>query len=150
MSNMFYQAYALTNASGADNWDISKVTSFGSMFNSAPSHPNFTKRLGTWNASGTFTPSSTTVVAITIDLDEHTKSVSFTDPTFGTRTITKDGDYIVIPSGAEQTITATTDDNHVFSSWSVTSGTIGSTTTNPTTFTSTANVTLTVTSQAAP
>lgn len=102
------------------------------------------------SANGTFTPSSTTVVTITIDLDEHTKSISFTDSTFGTRTITKDSDYIVIPSGVEQTITATTDDGYAFSSWSVTSGTIGSTTTNPTTFTSTTDATITATSEVAP
>lgn len=48
----------LTDCSAINNWDIGKVTNFRNAFQGAPSHPNFTKRKGTWNSSGTFTPSS--------------------------------------------------------------------------------------------
>ena len=69
MSNMFYQAYSLTNVSAIDDWDVRTVTAtagssssssnkFYNMFNGAPTHPNFTKRAGTWNSNGTFIPSS--------------------------------------------------------------------------------------------
>ena len=52
---MFANCVKLTNTVGINSWDISKVTRFTSMFSDCPSHPEFTKRSGTWY-SGTFKP----------------------------------------------------------------------------------------------
>lgn len=57
MSNMFYQTY-LKDASGINNWNIEKVTDFCGMFGVCHTHPEFTKRAGTWDDNGTFTPNS--------------------------------------------------------------------------------------------
>lgn len=56
MSAMFSVCSLLSNASPINDWDILKVTSFSYMFNKCPSHPNFTKRVGTWDSNGTFNP----------------------------------------------------------------------------------------------
>lgn len=58
MHSMFSWCTALTDSSAINDWDIAKVTDFGSMFYGCPSHPTFTKRAGTWDSSGTFTPTS--------------------------------------------------------------------------------------------
>ena len=57
MYSMF-DGCSLANASGINDWDISKVTNFNYMFYKCPSHPEFTKRAGTWNSSGSFTPAA--------------------------------------------------------------------------------------------
>ena len=57
MYNMFNECTSLTDVSGINDWNINKVTRFTYMFKSCPSHPEFTKRTGTWDADGTFTPS---------------------------------------------------------------------------------------------
>ena len=57
MDYMFFDCARLTNTVGINSWDISKVTRFTSMFGSCPSHPEFTKRSGTWD-SGTFEPTT--------------------------------------------------------------------------------------------
>lgn len=57
MSEMFYQCYVLQDASGINDWNISNVTDFTEMFRNCSSHPEFTKRPGTWDSDGTFTPS---------------------------------------------------------------------------------------------
>ena len=57
MSMMFYVCENLRDASGINNWNVSNVTDFTEMFNYCPSHPEFTKRPGTWN-NGTFIPSN--------------------------------------------------------------------------------------------
>jgi surface protein len=62
MSSMFQGATSLTQA-GVDAinaWDITNVgnDNFKYMFRNVPYHPTFTKRQGTWNSEGTFTPSS--------------------------------------------------------------------------------------------
>ena len=58
MSSMFSYCYKLTDASAINDWDILKVTNFESMFIGCSSHPTFTKRAGTWDSNGTFTPTS--------------------------------------------------------------------------------------------
>ena len=58
MHSMFSWCTALTDSSAINDWDIAKVTDFGSMFYGCPSHPTFTKRAGTWDNRGTFTPTS--------------------------------------------------------------------------------------------
>ena len=158
MSGMFQYAYSLTNASVIDDWDIRAVTAtagnsssssnkFYYMFYGAPTHPNFTKRLGTWNANGTFITTSDTTITVTVDLDDHIKAVSFTDSTYGTRTVTKDGGTIVIPSGVQQDITVSYyDDGYTFDAWSITNGTLGSTSSSTTTLTASSDTTLAVTS----
>ena len=57
MFTMFQNCKSLTDASGINDWDIQRVSEFGGMFESCPSHPTFTKRAGTWN-NGTFTPAA--------------------------------------------------------------------------------------------
>ena len=58
MCYMFQDCNSLTDASGINDWDISNVTSFSWMFSRCPSHPTFTKRAGTWDGGGTFTPAA--------------------------------------------------------------------------------------------
>ena len=58
MSSMFFNCKALTDSTGINDYDISKVTNFRQMFCYCPSHPTFTKRAGTWDSSGTFTPAA--------------------------------------------------------------------------------------------
>ena len=58
MSAMFSWCTDLTDSSAINDWDIAKVTDFYNMFNRCPSHPTFTKRAGTWDSFGTFTPTS--------------------------------------------------------------------------------------------
>ena len=57
MSYMFRQCSKLIDASAINDWDITKVTGFTEMFYRCPSHPNFTKRAGTWSG-GTFIPTT--------------------------------------------------------------------------------------------
>ena len=57
VSQMF-QRNPITDASGINNWNITKVTNFDSMFSGCPTHPEFTKVTGTWDESGTFTPTT--------------------------------------------------------------------------------------------
>ena len=58
MQSMFWNCTNLTNASEINNWNITKVTNFGLMFSGCPTHPEFTKVTGTWDESGTFTPTT--------------------------------------------------------------------------------------------
>lgn len=58
MQSMFWNCTNLTNASEINNWNITKVTNFNSMFSGCPTHPEFTKVTGTWDESGTFTPTT--------------------------------------------------------------------------------------------
>ena len=58
MSEMFGNCYKLTGASAINDWDIATVKDFGYMFTNCPYHPTFTKRAGTWDEDGTFTPTS--------------------------------------------------------------------------------------------
>lgn len=58
VNNMFSGCYKLADSSAINDWDILKVTNFKYMFESCPSHPTFTKRAGTWDNRGTFTPTS--------------------------------------------------------------------------------------------
>lgn len=57
VSQMF-QGNPITDASGINNWNITKVTNFDRMFYLCPTHPEFTKVTGTWDESGTFTPTT--------------------------------------------------------------------------------------------
>ncbi|MGN1270270.1 MAG: BspA family leucine-rich repeat surface protein [Clostridia bacterium] len=54
MQNMFYGCSKLTDASGINDWNIVNVINFGYMFYSTPTHPEFTKVIGTWDDNGTF------------------------------------------------------------------------------------------------
>lgn len=58
MDFMFSNCISLTNTSGINNWDITNVTSFGRMFSECPTHPEFTKVTGTWDSTGSFTPTT--------------------------------------------------------------------------------------------
>ena len=57
MEAMFRKCSKLTDTSAINDWDIANVESFRYMFLDCPSHPEFTKRAGTWR-SGTFTPTT--------------------------------------------------------------------------------------------
>jgi len=57
MTWTFIGCKKLTDASAINEWDITAVTSFKQMFYNCPSHPNFTKRAGTWSG-GTFIPTT--------------------------------------------------------------------------------------------
>ena len=155
MSYMFQYASALTDASAIDDWDIRAViatagnatpstNNFYYMFYDAPSHPNFTKRLGTWY-SGTFVPYANASSTVTVNMDSNIEKVTFSS-IYGTQTIKTSGVFIVLQQGLQYTITAIPTSGSTFNSWSTTSGTLGSTTTNPTTYTVTSDSTLTVTS----
>ena len=58
MRYVFNQCENLVNASAINDWKIANVTDFYHMFDKSPSHPTFTKRAGTWDSYGTFTPTS--------------------------------------------------------------------------------------------
>ena len=53
-----FESNPITDASGINNWNITKVTDFAGMFYLCPTHPEFTKVTGTWDESGTFTPTT--------------------------------------------------------------------------------------------
>ncbi len=57
-NNMFDGASNLSSTASIDNWNISPNATFTYMFRGVPIHPEFTKVPGTWNSSGTFTPTS--------------------------------------------------------------------------------------------
>ncbi|WP_417301807.1 hypothetical protein, partial [Enterocloster sp.] len=48
----------LTDTSVLNDWDILNTSNFTNMFLNCPSHPEFTKRPGTWDGNGTFIPSA--------------------------------------------------------------------------------------------
>ena len=162
MSAMFQYTPALADASAINDWDIKAVRAtagnssqyinyFYQMF-AFPypdSHPNFTKRSGTWNSEGTFIPDGNTVPSstaanVTVNFSAYVRSVSFYNATYGTTHVTSSGDVARLAKNTEYIITVTTTDGHVFSSWSTTSaGTLSSATDNPTTYTVTDSATLT-------
>lgn len=57
MCLVFKDCSALTETSGINSWNITKVADFERMFSNCPSHPEFTKRAGTWS-DGTFQPTT--------------------------------------------------------------------------------------------
>ena len=57
MNYMFDNCTNITDASPINDWDISNVVALNHMFSNCPSHPEFTKRKGSWN-NGTFTPAT--------------------------------------------------------------------------------------------
>jgi hypothetical protein len=163
MKYMFYRAYDLTNADGANNWDIRAVVAnagstsdssyFYQMFYSVPSHPSFIRRSGTWNSEGTFIPNNTTIPAnsalyITLNFDEHVEKVTFTNATYGTEEITTSGDNVRIAKNQAYTVTIYLDSGYTVSSWTATSGTITPTDTTTATYTATANDIMTIVSDA--
>lgn len=58
MSGMFSYCDKLIDASGINDWNIINVRNFTSMFVRASVHPEFAKVTGTWDDSGTFTPTT--------------------------------------------------------------------------------------------
>lgn len=58
MRGMFLECSIINNASAINDWDVSNVINFKNMFGGCPSHPTFTKRAGTWDSNGTFTPTT--------------------------------------------------------------------------------------------
>ena len=182
MSYMFYNAYALTNASGADNWDIRNVkatagssssssNNFYMMFfyvgdsSSSAYHPNFTKRSGTWDSSGTFIPGDTTPVPVTttVNFDSHISNIKFygTFPglsSYTTKTISTSGSTISLNRGNSYGITATLSSGYELALWNpgehgkipASRLTINSRDYDYTHFTPTGDTTLTATSQPIP
>ena len=58
MKAMFNGISQLTDTSALNDWDILNTSNFTNMFLNCPSHPEFTKRPGTWDGNGTFIPSA--------------------------------------------------------------------------------------------
>ena len=58
MRTMFSGCAKLIDTSQTNDWNILNVKNFEKMFYNCPSHPTFTKRAGTWNSEGTFTPAA--------------------------------------------------------------------------------------------
>lgn len=64
MQRMFTSCENLIDASAINDWNIMKVTNFNLMFQNCPTHPEFTKRAGTWEDdmaslnTGTFVPAT--------------------------------------------------------------------------------------------
>ena len=58
MKAMFNGISQLTDTSALNDWDILNTSNFTHMFLNCPSHPEFTKRPGTWDGNGTFIPSA--------------------------------------------------------------------------------------------
>lgn len=58
MSGMFFHCDKLIDASGINDWNIINVRNFTSMFAMSSVHPEFAKVTGTWDDSGTFTPTT--------------------------------------------------------------------------------------------
>ena len=58
MGSMFYNNPSLVSADALNDWEIGNVTSFQTMFGGTTTvHPTFSRRAGTWDSNGTFTPS---------------------------------------------------------------------------------------------
>lgn len=58
MFSMFEACSSIINASALNDQNIAKVSHFDGMFYGCQTHPEFTKRAGTWNDKGTFIPST--------------------------------------------------------------------------------------------
>lgn len=60
MRDMFYNCNKLANISAVNDWNITNVSAanFKYMFRYCSSYPEFTKRSGTWDSNGTFTPTT--------------------------------------------------------------------------------------------
>ena len=85
---------------------------------------------------------------ITVSLDSHTTGVSFYNANYGTQSVSTNGGTVTLREGVTYTITASFTSGYELSSWSNgTNSTIGSSTTNPTTYTVTGTSILSVTSQ---
>lgn len=54
---MFYNSSLISDSNSINNWNIKNTANFTYMFRNVPTHPEFTKIQGTWNAQGTFIPS---------------------------------------------------------------------------------------------
>ena len=57
-NGMFADSTSLVDASAIDNWNISPSSYYFHMFYNSSVHPNFTRVSGTWDAEGTFTPTT--------------------------------------------------------------------------------------------
>ena len=90
MQSMFAWDWFITNPSAINNWDINSVVAtagassidnnnFFMMFAYTQSHPNFTRRAGTWDSNGTFIPSNT-VVAPASETSQTTSASSSAAP----------------------------------------------------------------------
>jgi hypothetical protein len=150
MSYMFHgdNVLSITNAPTINNWDVRAVTNFERIFYNQPTKANFTKRLGYYSNivdyKGTFFPSSVASGTVTVNMDSNIEKIVFNSTTYGTQIIKTDGDFIVLAQNVEYTITAVTTDGHSLTSWSTgANGTLGSTSTNPTTYTVTGDSSLT-------
>lgn len=91
-------------------------------------------------------PSYTTTVSFS---SQEVTSVSFTNATLGTQTITTSGDSVSLKHGESYTITTAFEYGYELASYAATGGTLGSTTTNPTTYSTIADSTITITGQQA-
>ncbi|MBR3172738.1 InlB B-repeat-containing protein, partial [Candidatus Saccharibacteria bacterium] len=88
---------------------------------------------------------------VTVTLDSGVNNVTFTHPVYGTQTVTSTSNTVTLRRNAEYTITMNPAAGYELDSWvGGANSTIGSSVTNPTTFTETGATTLTVNTQAIP
>ncbi len=166
MKGMF-ACTAIADASAINDWEIGNVTAtagssseennnFYRMFynvggNGSPTHPEFTKRIGTWDTNGTFIPSPSPY-AVTVNMDEGVSKITFSNSAYGTQEVINQSsgaytDTITLYENMIYDITATTAPGFSFSSWSTDSaGNLSDTAVNPATFFITGSSTITATS----
>ena len=86
---------------------------------------------------------------VTVNLGANVQSVTFVGNS-SSQTVSVNGGTVTIMEGREYTISATYDYDYAIDTWSTTSGTIGSTTSDPTTYRISEDATLSITSKIAP
>ena len=85
---------------------------------------------------------------VTINLDSHTTSITLSNETYGTQTVSTDGSSVTLHYYTPYTITATMENGYDFTAWSTdNNGSVTTITDNPTTFTITGNSTLSTSSE---
>ena len=109
----------------------------------------------TYTVTGDSTLSATSesipTYTTTVNLDSGIRTITISNPRYGTQEITSNNTPIALYEGTEYTITAETKDGSEFSSWSTdSSGTLSSTTDNPAVFSISGTSTLSASTQALP
>ena len=85
---------------------------------------------------------------VTVTLPANVTSISFTHPDFPAQTVETSGDVVSLKRGIAYTVTATFEDGYTINSWTAgPNSTLGSASSNPTTFTITDDTTLTLTTR---
>lgn len=87
---------------------------------------------------------------VTVNLGTHVNSVTLTNATYGTQTVTSSGDTVTMVDSLPYTISATFDNTYTIDTWTTTAnGTIGTATSVNTTYTVSDSATLSISAKAA-